>query len=127
MKEFKPLFSVRRSEVTADMFQEPKLLNLESQLLIDHAMSAELEKRLADDTEFPYCSCERLHQRKQVTASMRPSFPPICGKLAYCNKSRCSYTNTLYVCQYCRPNLIQKPNTQGETTNYQHQLHPMSL
>ena len=52
-----------------DMLQEPKLLGLESQLRIDHAqMIAELEKILAANPEFPCCSCERLHQRKQVTA-----------------------------------------------------------
>ena len=66
---FKPLVSVRRSGVTADMLQEPKLLNLESQLRVDYArMIADLEKKLADDPEFPCCSCEWLHQRKQVMA-----------------------------------------------------------
>ena len=37
VEEFKPLFSVRRSGVTVDMLQEPKPLNLESQLRIDYA------------------------------------------------------------------------------------------
>ena len=31
-------------------------------------MIAELQKKLADDPEFACCSCERLHQRKIVTA-----------------------------------------------------------
>ena len=46
IEEFKPLFSARRSGVTADMLQEPKLLNLESQLRVDYArMIADLEKK----------------------------------------------------------------------------------
>ena len=44
IEEFKPLFSVCRNDVTADMLQEPKVLDLESQLCRDNArMVAELE------------------------------------------------------------------------------------
>ena len=49
--------------------QQPKLPDLESDLHIEHAeLIADVEKKLADDSEFPCCSCERLQQRKQVTA-----------------------------------------------------------
>ena len=122
IEEFKPLFSVRRSEVTADMFQEPKLLNLESQLLIDHAMIAELEKKLADDPEFPCCSCERLHQRKQVTA-FKFHEAKFSSNMWKTLKARIlqqnphARTQTHYVCQYCRPNLIQRDHQLSASTS----------
>ena len=51
------------------VLQQPKLPDLESELIIDNAeMILQLEKLLADDAEFACCSCERLHQRKNVTA-----------------------------------------------------------
>ena len=102
--DFKTLFSTRRSDVTTDMLQEPKLLNLEAQLRIDHArMIADLEKKLADDPEFPCCS---LHQRKQVTAFKF-------HKAKFSSKARIlklnpdARTQTHYVCQYCRP-IVQR-------------------
>ena len=83
IEEFKPLFSVRRSGVTADMLQEPKLLNLESQLRVDYArMIADLEKKLAADPEFPCCSCELRGNKSRLLNSSWPSFPPICGKIS---------------------------------------------
>ena len=102
IEEFKPLFSVCRSDVTADMFQEPKLLNLESQLRIDHSMIAELEKKLADNPEFPYCSCERLHQRKQVTAFKfhEAKFSSNMWKALILQQNPDARTQTHYVCQY---------------------------
>ena len=49
--------------------QKPNMLDIESEVCIKHAnMIAELEKKLADDPEFACCSCERLLQRKNVTA-----------------------------------------------------------
>jgi len=49
--------------------QEPKLPDLESNMHVEHAaLIAEIEKKFADDAEFPCCCCERLLQRKQVTA-----------------------------------------------------------
>ena len=45
--------------------QKPKLPDLESELHINRTeLIAELEKKFADDAEFPCCSCERLFQRK---------------------------------------------------------------
>ena len=49
--------------------QEPKLPDLEANMHVKHAaLIAEIEKKFADDAEFPCCCCERLLQRKQVTA-----------------------------------------------------------
>ena len=49
--------------------QQLKLPDLEADLYLGYAeMKANLEKKLSDDAEFTCCSCERLHQRKQVTA-----------------------------------------------------------
>ena len=51
------------------VLQQPKLSGLESELIIqDASMIQQLESLLAYDPEFPCCSCERLHQRKNVTA-----------------------------------------------------------
>ena len=45
--------------------QQLKLPDLEA---LGYAeMIANLEKKLSHDAEFACCSCERLHQRKQVT------------------------------------------------------------
>ena len=49
--------------------QQPNLPDLESHLHVEHAeLIAEVEKKVSDDAEFSCCSCERLLQRKQVTA-----------------------------------------------------------
>ena len=49
--------------------QQLKLPDLEADLYLGYAeMIANLEKILSDDAEFACCSCERLHQRKQVMA-----------------------------------------------------------
>ena len=46
----------------------PGLGSIEHHLLISNAdVIAELQARWKDDPEFPCCSCERLHQRKQVS------------------------------------------------------------
>ena len=51
------------------VLQQPKLPDLESELIIDNSeMILQLEKVLADDAKFACCSSERLHQRKNVTA-----------------------------------------------------------
>ena len=48
--------------------QQLKLPDLEADLYLGYAeMIANVEKKLSDDAEFACCSCERLHQRKQVT------------------------------------------------------------
>ena len=48
--------------------QQLKLPDLEADLYLGYAeMIANLEKKLSDDAEFACCSCERLHQRRQVT------------------------------------------------------------
>ena len=98
--------------------QKPKLPDLESELHINHAeLIAELEKMFADDAEFPCCSCERLFQRKQVTAFKfsEAKFPSDTWKTL---KARISSNNsgaavqTHYVCQYCRP-LLNKNKMPG--------------
>ena len=49
--------------------QQLKLPDLQPDLYLGYAeMIANLEKKLSDDAAFACCSCERLHQRKQVTA-----------------------------------------------------------
>ena len=49
--------------------QQPKLPDLESHLHVEHTqVIADIEKKFSDDAEFSCCSCERLLQRKQVTA-----------------------------------------------------------
>ena len=59
---------VKQSQPVIDL-QQPNLPDIESVLHVEHAeMIAELEKKLADDPEFACCSCERLLQRKNVTA-----------------------------------------------------------
>ena len=62
--------------------QQPHLPDLESHLHIEHVeLIANVEKKFADDAEFPCCSCERLLQRKQVTAFnfSDTKFALICG------------------------------------------------
>ena len=72
-------------------------------------MIAELEKKLADDPEFACCSCERLLQRKNVTAfdfSESKKFTSSMWEVlrAYMYMSDPEVPNkTHYVCQYCRP------------------------
>ena len=49
--------------------QQPNLPDLETHMRLEHAeLIADVEKKFADDAEFPCCSCERLLLRKQVTA-----------------------------------------------------------
>ena len=48
--------------------QQLKLPDLEADLYLGYTeMIVNLEKKLSDDAEFARCSCERLHQRRQVT------------------------------------------------------------
>ena len=78
IKDYRKLFSSEHnsnstgtncaSKPTVDI-QMPNLPDVESVLQVKHAqMIAELEKKRADDPEFACCSCERLLQRKSVTA-----------------------------------------------------------
>ena len=58
--------SVVQTQERSLLLQEP---GLESELIKYNAeMISQLEKQLADDLEFACCSCERLHQRKKLTA-----------------------------------------------------------
>ena len=71
---------------------------------------SKLEKKLANNPEFPYCSCERLMQRKQVTAfklSAKKFSSNMWRSLKdYILKGNSSAANdTHYVCSYCRVKL----------------------
>ena len=72
-------------------------------------MIQQLESLLADDPEFPCCSCERLHQRKNVTAFKFSESKKFTSNMwqslkVYMYMSNADATEqTLYVCQYCRP------------------------
>ena len=79
ISDYKEIFSVNvtgsslRARVGVNdqfmLLKQPKLPDLESHMHIEHAeLILELENKLADDAEFPCASCERLLQRKQVTA-----------------------------------------------------------
>ena len=88
-EDYKRMFGCVNSE-TSDttsvedkplVLQQPKLPGLESELIIQNAsMIQQLESLLADDPEFPCCSCERLHQRKNVTAFKFSESNLTCGK-----------------------------------------------
>ena len=72
-------------------------------------MIAELDKKLGDDPEFACCSCERLLQRKSVTAfEFSESTKFTSNKwhklktYMYVSDSEAT-SKTLYVCQYYRP------------------------
>ena len=91
--------------------QQPKLPDLELDLHVRHAaLIAEIEKKFADDAEFPCCSCERLLQRKQVTA-FAFSDAKFCPDMWKSLKAHIlkgdseADSKTHYVCQYCRPML----------------------
>ena len=67
------------------------------------------EKLLADDPEFPYCSCEHLHQRKNATAftfseskKFTSNMWEILRVYMYISDSD-GTEQTHYVCQYCKP------------------------
>ena len=89
--------------------QQPSLPDLESKLHVQHAeMIAELEAKLADDPEYPCCSCERLHQKKNVTAfeffePQRFTSNMWLTLKAYMYMSDPDViSKTHYVCRYCR-------------------------
>ena len=51
------------------VLQQPKLPDIEATLHVVYAeVISTLDKKLADDAELPCISCERLHQRNNVTA-----------------------------------------------------------
>ena len=88
--------------------QHLKLPDLEADLYLGYAeMIANLEKKLSDVAAFACCSCERLHQRKQVTA-FKFSDKKISSGLwrtlnSYISAQESSAAGqTHYVCQYCR-------------------------
>ena len=89
--------------------QQPNLPDLESELHVQYAaIISEVEKKFADDAEFPCCSCERLLLRKQVTAFKLSDakFNSVKWKslkrhILQNNSDTASQTH--YVCQYCRP------------------------
>ena len=87
--------------------QQPKLIDLELDLHVKHAdLIAEIEKKFADDAEFPCCSCDRLLQRKQVTA-FAFSDAKFCSNMWKSLKAHIlegdseANTKTHYVCPYC--------------------------
>ena len=93
--------------------QEPKLPDLESGLHVEHAELIEaIEKGFADDAELPFCSCERLFQRKRSRNSnfLIPSFIQMPGKAL--NATYCRLILVLVyrhtVCQFCRLKLNGK-------------------
>ena len=52
-------------EAQAVLYQQPNLPDLEAYLHFEYAeMISKLEKKMADDPEFPCCSSEQLMQRK---------------------------------------------------------------
>ena len=56
-------------EAQAVLYQQPNLPDLEAYLHVQYAeVISKLEKKMANDPEFPCCSCEQLMQRKEVTA-----------------------------------------------------------
>ena len=90
--------------------QQPNLPDLESELIIDNAeMIFQLDKLLADNPEFACCSCERLFQRKNVTAffmSDSKKFTSDIWQILKAYMLMCDADATehkQYVCQYCRP------------------------
>ena len=86
--------------------------DLEADLYLE--MIANLENKLSDDAAFACCSCERLHQRKQVTA-FKFSDKKISSDLwrtlkSYMSEQESSAAGqTHYVCQYYRP-ILNKNN-----------------
>ena len=85
----------------------PGLGSIEHHLLISNAdLIAEVQARWKDDPEFPCCSCERLHQRKQVSSvnfTHDKYHTDIWMQLrAYLDEHTLDQ-NYLYVCKYCRP------------------------
>ena len=113
-EDYKKMFGCVNSE-TSDttsvedkplVLQQPKLPGLESELItLNASMIQQLESLLADDPEFPYCSCERLHQRKNVTAFKFSESKKFTSNMWQTLKAYMYMSNaeTLYVCQYCRP------------------------
>ena len=92
-------------------FQEPNLPDLEPYLQVEHAELIKVfEKKLAGDPKFPCCSCERLLQRKQVTA-LKYSYRKFSSSMWKTLKHHVSERNpnaaneTHYVCAYCRVRL----------------------
>ena len=78
IKDYRKLFSSEHNSNSTDTncaskptvdIQRPNLPDVESEFQVKHAqMIAELEKKLANYPKFACCSCERLLQRKSVTA-----------------------------------------------------------
>ena len=87
------------------VLREPNLPDLEPYLQVEHAELIKVfEKKLADDPEFPCCSCERLLQRKQVTA-LKYSDRKFSSDIWKTLKHHVSKRETHYVCAYCRVRL----------------------
>ena len=95
-------------EAQAVLYQQPNLPDREAYLHVQYAeVISKLENKMADDPEFPCCSCERLMQRKQVTA-FKFSDSKFCSNMWENLKDHISKENpnagktTHYVCCYCR-------------------------
>ena len=89
--------------------QQPNLPDLETDLYVEHAeLITHIERRFADDAEYPCCSYERMLQRKQVT-KFKFSDAQSCTDVWRDLKLHISQNNSQsalqphYVCQYCRP------------------------
>ena len=86
----------------------PGLGSIENHLLISNAdVIAELQARWKDDPEVPCCSCERLHQHKQVsgvdfTRDDKYHTDIWMWLRTYLTEHGLDQ-NDLYICQYCRP------------------------
>ena len=98
-------------EAQAVLYQQPNLPDVEVYLHVQYVeVIRKLEKKMADDPEFPCCSCERLMQRKQVMAfkfsDMKFSSNMWRTLKDYISKGNSSAVNdTHYVCSYCQVQL----------------------
>ena len=92
-----------------DRLMQPGLPGLETKLQIEHAtVITQFEDELNDDPEYACCSCERLHQRKNVTRmknSGQKFSSPMWQKLKQhiLQQDKHVHIDSLYICHYCRP------------------------
>ena len=100
-------------EAQVILYQQPNLPDIEAYLHVQYAkVISKLEKKMADDPEFPCCSCEWLMQRKQMTP-FKFSDSKFCSnmwenlKYHISKKTPIAGKTTHYVCCYCHVQIIK--------------------
>ena len=111
VQNYAEIFEDNETEHDTGNISNPGLVDLEAQLQVKYAeVITTFEKQINDDPEYACCSCERLHQCKNVTSLKQSNkkfnsdmWQQVKRYIVKQNPNACF--DTMWVCQHCRVKL----------------------